>query len=210
MKDAEYQVALKEAENHLIGCDPRMAALIRTKGPCTLTAPARFVPFASLYSSIIHQQLHGKAAKTILGRVDEKFGRGKTPKPEALAAARMPALRACGLSKAKALAIKDLAAKTLDGTIPTAARLKRMENEAVIALLTQVRGIGPWTVEMMLMFRMGRIDVLPVDDFGVRKGFSQVYGYAEMASKAELIEAGEPWRPYRSVAAWYFWRALEK
>ena len=111
--------------------------------------------------------------------------------------------------EAKALAIKDLAHKVLDGTVPNAATLRRLPDEAIIERLTQVRGIGRWSVEMLLMFRLGRLDVLPVDDFGVRKGFSQLYRHREMVKPKALLEFGERWRPYRSVAAWYMWRVLD-
>jgi DNA-3-methyladenine glycosylase II len=126
-----------------------------------------------------------------------------------MATARMPALRACGLSTAKSLAVKDLARKALDGTVPKAAALHKLDDEAIVERLTEVRGIGRWTVEMMLMFRLGRLDVLPVDDFGVRKGFTRLAGLPAMVKPRELLAAGEPWRPYRSVAAWYLWRVVD-
>lgn len=121
----------------------------------------------------------------------------------------MPALRACGFSKNKSVAIKDLAAKTLDGTVPSSGELHALDEEAIIERLTQVRGVGRWTVEMMLIFQLGRLDVLPVDDFGVRKGFSKLYRKRELITPKALRELGERWQPYRSVASWYLWRALD-
>jgi 3-methyladenine DNA glycosylase/8-oxoguanine DNA glycosylase len=126
-----------------------------------------------------------------------------------MARARLTSMRACGLSNAKALAIRDLAKKALDGTVPGARALHGMDDEAIIERLTQVRGIGRWTVEMLLISRLGRLDVLPVDDYGVRKGFTRLYGLGELASKQALAAQAGAWRPWRSVASWYLWRALD-
>lgn len=161
-------------------------------------------------SSIAHQQLTGKAAQTILGRVKARFAPdGGWPTPEVMRKARVPALRACGLSEAKALAMKDLAQKTLEGVVPDARTLHRLDDEAIIERLTEVRGIGRWTVEMMLMFRLGRLDVMPVDDYGVKKGYTQLFGLPELVKPKALAEATLPWAPWRSVAAWYCWRVLD-
>ena len=202
---------LRKAEKTLSKLDPKLAALIAKAGPCKIEKAAHFEPFESLLSSIAHQQLHGKAAETILGRLKAKFGEGDSgwPTPKKLATVRLPSLRVCGFSRNKGLAIKDLAAKTLDGTVPTAKELHTLHEEVIIERLTEVRGIGRWTVEMMLMFRLGRLDVLPVDDFGVRKGFSLLYGAKEMVKPKALLTLGEVWRPYRSVASWYMWRVLD-
>jgi len=203
--------ALRKAEKTLSKADPLLAALIEKAGPCKLERAGHFEPFESLLSSIAHQQLTGKAAETILGRLKTKYGEGASgwPTPTRLLAARMPSIRACGFSGNKALAIKDLAAKTLDGTVPTAKELHELEEEKIIERLTEVRGIGRWTVEMMLMFRLGRLDVLPVDDFGVRKGYSKLYGKKEMVTPKELRVLAEGWKPYRSVGSWYMWRVLD-
>jgi DNA-3-methyladenine glycosylase II len=165
-------------------------------------------PFDELARNIVFQQLHGNAAAAIHGRVLALFGKKKLH-PQDILEASESSLRGAGLSGAKLAALKDLAAKTLDGTVPTLARLRRMEDEEIIARLVAVRGIGRWTVEMLLMFRLGRPDVLPVGDFAVRKGFSLAYGLKELPKPKELVHYGERWRPYRSVASWYMWRVNE-
>ena len=202
---------LRKAEKVLSTIDPTLGRLIAKAGPCRLEKSGHFEPFEALLTSISHQQLTGKAAETILGRLKAKYAEGERdwPTPERLLAARLPSIRACGFSGNKALAIKDLAAKTLDGTVPTAKELHELDEATIIERLIEVRGIGRWTVEMMLMFRLGRLDVLPVDDFGVRKGYSQWYGRKEMVKPRELMALGEAWKPYRSVASWYLWRVLD-
>jgi DNA-3-methyladenine glycosylase II len=167
-------------------------------------------PFESLARNIIYQQLHGNAAGAIHQRVRDLFGNPRRLKPQDILNATEEQLRSAGLSQAKTIALKDLAAKTLDGTVPTLARLRRMEDEEIIERLTAVRGIGRWTVEMLLIFRLGRPDVLPVGDFAVRKGFATVYGLKEQPKPKELLNYGERWRPFRSVASWYLWRASEE
>jgi DNA-3-methyladenine glycosylase II len=183
--------------------------VVRKAGPCVLAAQRSFEPFSALAHAIAHQQLHGKAAATILGRFKDQVGKGKFPDATVVKRARFDALRAVGFSTAKALALKDLAAKTLDGTVPTSRALRKMSDEAIVERLTEVRGVGRWTVEMILMVRLGRLDVWPVDDFGVRKGYSALYGLNELVTPKALVALGEKYRPYRSVAAWYCWRALE-
>ncbi|HYP53136.1 MAG TPA: hypothetical protein VEQ42_06325, partial [Pyrinomonadaceae bacterium] len=157
--------------------------------------------------NIVYQQLHGTAAAAIHGRVLALFG-GRL-RPEDVLGARDEVLRGAGLSGAKLAALRDLAAKTADGTVPTLARLRRMPDEEIIGRLTQVRGLGRWTAEMLLIFSLGRPDVLPVGDFAVRKGFALAWGLKESPKPKELTEYGERWRPYRSVASWYLWRAVE-
>jgi DNA-3-methyladenine glycosylase II len=198
----------EEAVRHLATADPVLAGLMKRAGPFTLQLRHMHSPFEALARNIVYQQLHGNAAAAIHRRVLELFGSKRLRPVDVLAAADLD-LRGAGLSGAKLLALKDLAAKTLDGTVPTLARLKRMDDEAIIERLTEVRGIGRWTVEMLLMFRLGRPDVLPVGDYAVRKGFAVTYGLAEMPKPKELEQYGERWRPYRSVASWYMWRALE-
>ncbi len=202
---------LRKAEKRLSTLDSKLAGLIKRAGPCRIEKAEHFEPFESLLSSIAHQQLNGKAAETILGRLRAKLGDSPSgwPTPKKIIAARMPSLRACGFSGNKSLAIKDLATKTLDGTVPTSKELHALHEEVIVKRLTEVRGIGRWTVEMMLMFRLGRLDVLPIDDFGVRKGYSLLYGKREMVKPKALLALGEAWRPYRSVASWYMWRALD-
>jgi len=173
-------------------------------------APAVSVrPFDALAESIAYQQLSGKAAATIFGRVRALYPKRKWLDPELLLATPDETLRAAGLSRAKTAALKDLAAKTIDGTVPSGRALIRMTDDEIIARLTTVRGIGRWTVEMLLLFDLGRPDVWPVDDYGVRKGFAKTFGRRKLPSPKQLMRFGEKWRPYRSVAAWYFWRALD-
>jgi DNA-3-methyladenine glycosylase II len=196
------------AVKHLAAADKVLAGLMKRAGPFTLQTRHLHNPFEALARNIVFQQLHGSAAEAIHRRVVSLFGGGRL-RPQNVLGASDEELRGVGLSGAKTAALKDLAAKTLDGTVPTLARLKRMEDEEIVARLTQVRGIGRWTVEMLLMFRLGRPDVLPVGDFAVRKGFMVAYGLDEMPKPKALELHAEAWRPYRSVASWYMWRALE-
>lgn len=197
-----------EALAHLRRADQTLARLIQQVGPCTLKRRRR-TPFVALVSAVVYQQLNGTAAKTILNRVLALYPRRRFPSPEDLLATPDEKLRAAGLSRAKTAAIKDIAAKTLAGIVPTSRIIRNLSNEEIIARLTTVRGVGPWTVEMLLIFTLGRLDVLPVTDYGVRKGFAVTYGWKNLPTPKELLEFGERWRPHRSTAAWYFWRALE-
>lgn len=165
--------------------------------------------FLALSEAIVYQQLSGKAAATIYGRLIASFPKRPGMTPAVILAASDATLRAAGLSASKAAALKDLADKTLQGEVPTLRRLSRMEDEVIVETLTRVRGIGRWTAEMLLMFRLGRPDVLPVDDLGVRKGFALIHGLSDMPTPKELAALGECWRPWRSVGSWYCWRALE-
>jgi DNA-3-methyladenine glycosylase II len=194
---------------HLSRSDPVLAGLIRAVGPSPLPAPEDCHPFQVLAQAIAHQQLNGTAASTILKRLIEGCGAGSFPTPQMVLDASVESLRAHGFSFAKVAALKDLAAKTLTAVVPEAAVLLELTDEQIIERLTQVRGIGRWTVEMLLMFHLARPDVLPVDDFGVRAGFRAAYGLSRMPRPKALAVWGERWRPYRSAAAWYLWRALE-
>jgi DNA-3-methyladenine glycosylase II len=194
---------------HLSKADPVLAGLIRAAGPCTLASDDDCHPFQALAQAIAHQQLNGTAANTILKRLIENCGRGAFPTPQMIMDASADSLRAAGFSFAKVAALKDLAARTLDEVVPHGSVLLDLSDEEIIERLTQVRGIGRWTVEMLLMFRLARPDVLPVDDFGVRAGFRAAYGLKRMPKPKALLAFGERWRPYRSFAAWYLWRALE-
>jgi DNA-3-methyladenine glycosylase II len=194
---------------HLTQADPVMGALIVAVGAYAFEAEADIHPFQALAQAIAHQQLNGTAANTILRRLVASCGAGAFPTPHHVLAAPVKTLRAAGFSNAKVAALKDLAAKTLERIVPEHAELITLTDEEIITRLTQVRGIGRWTVEMLLMFRMGRPDVLPVDDFGVRAGFRAAYGLRALPHPRVLAAYGERWRPYRSAAAWYLWRALE-
>ena len=189
--------------------DKRLAKLIRQAGPCTMQPEKMHSSFHALARAIVYQQLSGKAAETIFRRVAALYPKRKYLKPDDIAGTPDEAMRAAGMSRAKVAAIKDLAAKALDGTVPSVARLQKMNDADILSHLMQVRGIGPWTVEMLLMFRLARPDVLPVSDLGVRRGFMLTYGKPEMPAPAELLEHGERWRPYRSIASWYLWRAVD-
>ena len=216
-----------EAVARLGAADPKLARLIARAGPFTLRLPAQQSPFEALLRSIIYQQLHGKAAAAIHARLLTSFEPllisqgellGAHPSPQHLLDCPNEQLRGAGLSHNKALALRDLAAKTLDGTVPTLARIRRMSDEDVIEHLIQVRGIGRWTVEMMLMFRLGRPDVLPVSDYGVRKGFALTFQGLKptqkvtpdlLATREQLERRAKKWAPWRSVASWYLWRACD-
>jgi 3-methyladenine DNA glycosylase/8-oxoguanine DNA glycosylase len=196
---------------HLHAKDKVLSKLITRVGPFALKIEDGHPPFQALTESILHQQVTGKAAAAILGRFCATFGVGKRfPKPERVVTATDEQLRAVGISRSKAAALRDLAAKTLDGTVPTAKALHGMHEDEIIERLTAVRGIGVWTVHMLLMFRLGRPDILPVGDYGVRKGFKKTFrSKNELPTPGEIAKRAERWRPYRTVASWYMWRALE-
>jgi 3-methyladenine DNA glycosylase/8-oxoguanine DNA glycosylase len=193
---------------HLRIVDPRLAVVMDLARPCDL-APHRLGSlFDVLLRAIVYQQLNGRAASTILGRVQALFP-GNRPTPQALLALGDEPLRAAGLSRNKLASIRDLAAKTLDGTVPTPARARLLSDADLLARLTAVRGIGPWTVHMLLMFDLGRPDVLPTGDYGVRTGFQKLHRKRRQPTPAELERHARRWQPYRSVASWYLWRVHE-
>lgn len=206
---------------YLSRVDRKLGRIIARSGPCHWQPEATQSIFEALLESIVYQQLNGKVAATITARVKALFPentrrirtrRGLVdgfPSPEQILAAPEELLRSAGLSRAKMLAIRDLAAKTIDGTVPTVKQAHRMSDEELVERLDRVRGIGRWTVEMLLIFRLGRPDVLAVDDYGIRKGFAKMHKLAELPKPKELLAYGERWRPYRSVASWYMWRAAE-
>lgn len=199
-----------EAHRHLAGTDPRFAELIARSRRYEIKILPAINPFDALAESIAYQQLSGKAAATIWKRVRALFPRRKYLDPKLVLATPDEKFRAAGLSRSKIAALKDLAAKTIDGTVPSSRALARMTDDEIIARLTSVRGIGRWTAEMLLLFDLGRLDVWPVADYGVRKGFAKTFGRRKLPTPKQLTKFGEKWRPYRSVAAWYFWRALDK
>jgi DNA-3-methyladenine glycosylase II len=199
----------EEALLHLARIDSTLGTLIQRVGPCRLAPKNRRSPFESLVRSVVYQQLNGTAAAAILARVKALFPGRRFPKPEDLLAISEEKLRGAGLSRAKTSALKDIAAKTLAGVVPTSRAIKSMSNEQILERLTVVRGVGPWTVEMLLIFTLGRPDVLPATDYGVRKGFALTYRWKELPRPKELLEFSERWKPHRTTAAWYFWRALE-
>jgi len=198
-----------EAHKHLSERDPIMRALILEHGQCVIVPELRRSPFQSLVQAVAHQQLHGKAANTILGRFQKLFPGRRFPRPEDLAGVTDEQIRACGFSYAKIKAIRDIAEKTLSGVVPTGRQIVALSDEEIILRLTEVRGVGRWTVEMLLIFQLGRTDVLPVDDFGVRNGFRVAYKKRAMPTPKELLKFGKLWRPHATTAAWYLWRAAE-
>jgi DNA-3-methyladenine glycosylase II len=200
--------SVTDALRHL-SRDPVMRRLIRRHGPCAL-APLRRSPYEALTRAIAHQQLNGRAAETILTRFVALFENGRFPSPTDVSAARPARLRRAGFSRGKVRAIKDIARHALAGVVPTRRAAARLDDEAIIEQLTRIHGVGRWTVEMLLIFTLGRPDVLPVDDFGVLEGYRLAYGLAERPTPKELRALGERWKPHRSVAAWYLWRAASK
>lgn len=199
----------EEAQRHLSQTDRVLARVIREVGPCTIRPRRSCPPFQSLVQAVTHQQLNGTAAQTILKRFIALFPGTKFPSPEHILAATDEQLRSAGLSRAKTAAIRDIALKTTTGHVPTRRDAARLSDTELVARLTEIRGVGPWTVEMFLIFTLGRRDVLPVGDYGVRCGFAKAYGWKELPSPKELLAEGERWRPYRSIAAWYMWRVLD-
>ncbi len=197
------------AVEHLRSSDPALARVMDTVGPFRLERVKKPSIFLALAEAIVYQQLTGKAAATIFARLCALFpGARDGPTADQILGAGDEELRGVGLSRSKLLSLRDLARKTADGEIPTPAEIDRMEDEAIIERLTQVRGIGRWTAEMLLIFHLGRPDVLPVDDYGVRKGFALAYD-RDLPSPKELAAYGAQWKPYRTVASWYLWRTVE-
>jgi methylated-DNA-[protein]-cysteine S-methyltransferase len=190
--------------------DPVLARLIAEVGPCRLEVNETRSVFAALSHAIVYQQLTGKAAATIHGRVCALFPRAKDGfTPRHILGAGDDELRGAGLSRAKAAALRDLAQKTVDGAIPTLDEAHAMPDDEIVGKLTAVRGVGRWTVEMLLMFRLGRPDVLPADDYGVRKGFAVAFRRKKLPTRKELEKYGERWAPWRTTASWYLWRAAD-
>ena len=195
---------------HLCRIDPVMKRVIGEVGPYALLPRVKRSPFESLARAIAYQQLHDKAAESILKRFIALFPGRRFPRPADLLAVAPEIIRSTGFSRAKIAALHDLAAKAMDGTVPTTAVIQRLDDDAIVERLIAVRGIGRWTVEMLLIFQLGRPDVLPVDDFGVRNGFRIAYKRDAMPTPKELMRYGERWRPYRTAAAWYLWRAADR
>lgn len=194
---------------HLSAADPAFAALIARIGPCT-AAPTPREPYEALVRAIAHQQLHGRAAQAILARLAALHPGPGFPPPEQLAATPDGALRACGFSGSKIAAIRDICAHAVNGTVPTLQEAAVLSDEELIRRLVAIRGVGRWTVEMLLIATLGRPDVLPVDDFGVREGWRRIKQLPAQPRPKELAAIGESWAPWRSTAAWYLWRASDE
>jgi DNA-3-methyladenine glycosylase II len=201
---------LTAATAHLGERDPHLKTLIAETLPFQIDIAKAHSPYEALLESIAYQSISGKAAATIYARVKALGARGETPTPHEMLKFRKPALRKAGLSGAKILAMKDLAQKTIDGIVPTREQAEKMSDDELVERLVSVRGIGAWTVEMFLIFHLGRPDVLPIHDLAVKKGWSVTYDKKHMPKPKELLAFGERWRPYRTVASWYMWRAFER
>ena len=201
---------LRLAMDTLAARDPQLATLIKETQEFRIEDDGSESPYEILLEAIAHQSISGKAAATIFGRVKALGSNGRPPSPEEMLKLRKPVLRKAGLSGAKILAVKDLAQKTIEGIVPTLEEAQKLSDEELVERLVSVRGIGAWTVEMFLIFRLGRPDVLPIHDLGVKKGWAVTYGKKHMPKPKELLAFGERWRPYRTFASWYMWRACQR
>ncbi len=204
-----FEKKLRLAEKHLISTSPKLREWIAEVGRCDLIPVWDREPFESLVRAVAHQQLHGKAAESILGRMIARFPNQAFPTPLQLSRMRVPSYRKCGFSLAKTEAIRGIAKGSFAGIVPSRGIANNMTDEALVEALTELRGIGKWSVEMLLIFTMGRLDVMPVDDFGVRAGLQHLMGLPEMPKKAEFATWTDSWQPYRSVGAWYLWRLAD-
>jgi DNA-3-methyladenine glycosylase II len=201
--------AIELAVGHLRAADPVLDQLIGRVGPCGLSISRQHSPFETLLRAVAHQQLHGAAARAILKRFIALYPGGDFPSPEEVDATPDRELRAAGFSAGKIRCIRDLTAKTLAGVVPARRVIQRLDDEAIVERLTEVHGVGRWTVEMLLISALGRPDVLPVDDYGIRAGFRIAYAMKSMPKPITVMRRGERWRPYRTVASWYLWRATD-
>jgi DNA-3-methyladenine glycosylase II len=201
---------LSDAVRHLSEHDETLRALIAEAPPFQIDVADAQSPYEVLMESIVYQSISGKAAATIFARIKALGSDGRPPSPEQMLKIPASKLRKAGLSGAKVLAMKDLAKKAIAGIVPTHDEALELSDDELVERLVSVRGIGAWTVEMFLIFRLGRPDVLPIHDLGVKKGWSVAYGKKHMPKPKELLEFGERWRPYRTVASWYMWRAFER
>lgn len=201
----DYARAVRELSN----ADADLAALIEKVGPFAMAPRPLTDVYAALGTAILRQQVSGAAADSIHRKLNALFGAKHFPAPEQIAASTAEELRKAGVSGSKARALLELAQKAADGEVPTPRVLHQLDDDAIVEALTIHRGIGRWTVEMMLMFRMGRTDVFPIDDYGVKKGFQLTFGMKKLPHKTTMLRRAERWRPYRTIASWYLWRALE-
>jgi len=200
----------EEAARRISEADPALGSFIRRFGPFRLEPHSLLSPYEALARAIFYQQLNGRAAAAILARVAALGRGGRIPAPAELLAASEESLRAAGLSRGKIASLRDLAKRTIEGAVPSLREIRSLSDEEIIRRLDPIRGIGRWTVEMLLIFRLGRPDVLPADDFGVRKGLARILGKKTLPTPREVLRRGERWRPFRTVAAWYLWRACEE
>ena len=200
---------MEKAIDHICQADPALAAIVKRVGPYRLERQQFKSTFEALARSIVFQQLSGQAASTIYGRFVTGFGDGQGPAPAQVDQADIEQLRAVGLSRSKASYIKGLARDHLAGQLISLASLEKMDDAAIIQALTRAKGVGVWTVQMLLIFWLGRSDVLPIDDLGIQKGLQITLGLEQSVSPKQVAERGLRWAPWRSVASWYLWRATE-
>ncbi|MCO1620802.1 MULTISPECIES: DNA-3-methyladenine glycosylase [Pseudomonas] len=199
--------AYREATQHLAALDPDWSRHIAAIGPCLHQATPGREPYEALVRAIAYQQLHARAAEAILGRLLALFPANDFPQPEQLLSVTPETLRACGFSASKLVTVQGIAQATLEGLVPTREQALALADEALIERLVALRGVGRWTVEMLLIYSLGRSDILPVDDFGVREGYRRLKGLEKAPTPAQMRSLGGAWRPFRTVAAWYLWRA---
>jgi DNA-3-methyladenine glycosylase II len=205
-----FETRIAEAIEHLTGTGPVMRGVIAAIGPCRLSPAWHQSPFESLVRAVAHQQLQGKAAQAILGRFLALFAPNPFPTPADILVLDEAVLRGVGFSRSKILAIRDIAAKAAAGIVPTRDEAEALSDAELIGRLVPIRGVGRWTVEMLLIFSLGRLDIFPTDDFGVRKGLKIAFGLEAMPAKREMLAMTEHWRPWRSVGTWYLWRLVAK
>lgn len=204
-----FQKQARAAAKHLSKIDPALGAIIARVGPVTLEPHPDHTPFTMLVRAVAHQQLSGKAAETILGRFHALFPNTPFPTPDQVLAIKEEALRAVGFSRPKISYIRDIAAQTLNGIVPTLGEINAISDAELIERLTLIKGVGQWTVEMLLIFKLGRMDILPANDLGIQKGFAITYRKRKLPAPAAILSHGEKWRPYRTIASWYLWRAVD-
>jgi DNA-3-methyladenine glycosylase II len=200
----------RPALRHLSSVDPAMRWLIRRVGASTNVPQRRHAPYETLVRAIAHQQLNGRAARAILDRFVALFPGKRFPEPDDIRRSSAARLRRAGFSRAKIRAIKHIARQAAAGAVPTRRAAARLSDDDLVRQLTQLRGVGQWTVQMLLIFTLARPDVLPADDFGIREGFRITYGLPKLPTPREVLAHGERWRPYRTIASWYLWRAVER
>jgi DNA-3-methyladenine glycosylase II len=198
----------QEAINYLSKVDKKLGSLIKRIGPCTLRPRNRQSPYESLIEAVVYQQLSGKAASAILGRFKRLYPGKRFPTPPNVLDTHAEILRSVGLSRAKVEAIRDICTKTIAGMVPSGRAIRKMNDAEIMQRLTAIRGVGQWTVEMLLIFKLGRADVLPATDFGIRKAFALTFDRKDLPTPKELAAYGENWKPFRTTAAWYLWRSL--
>lgn len=205
-----YLLSLRRAEKHLSAADPKIARVIADTGRCALVPFWDRSPYESLVRAVAYQQLHANAAKAILGRMEAHFPGGEFPEPKRLANVKADAMRGFGFSAAKTTCILGIAAAAARGLVPTREAAEAMTDDELIDRLSELRGIGRWTVEMLLIFTLGRLDVMPVDDYGVKVGLQSLHGLTTLPKKGDFSQLTDHWRPYRSIGAWYLWREADR